>query len=332
MEQQHQFGSLNIWDLLITPIYLFVILALATRYRDRKYPKDHPYHKLYMQGLYLKMAGAIFIGLIYSFYYAGGDTFAYHFHATVINSADSIPTWFKLMWRVSPDSDPKLYEYTTQMLWYREAATFTVARIAAVFGLFNGTHYLPTAILFAYFSFTGVWAMYTTFSRLYPNIAKKLAVAFLFIPSVVVWGSSIFKDTICLFSLGWMTYSLFRMFIQRDFSLKNVGILALCIYLLAVIKIYILIAIMPALMLWLLLTYSKKIRSVGMRWAINLGSVAALSAVFLFSMTYFSAQLDEYSLDKIIAKSQKTQSYLQYMSALQEGSGYNLGDYAPTPA
>ncbi|MDB5195972.1 MAG: hypothetical protein JWP88_342, partial [Flaviaesturariibacter sp.] len=94
MEQQHQFGALNIWDLIITPIYLFVIIALATRYRNKKYPKGHALHKFFLQGLYLKLAGAIFIGLVYTYYYKGGDTYAYHFHATVINSADSISTWF----------------------------------------------------------------------------------------------------------------------------------------------------------------------------------------------------------------------------------------------
>lgn len=327
-----KYNILTIWDLLLTPLFLYVIVSLAKKYRDKHFPEGHIYHKNFLRGLYLKLGGAIFIGLVYAYYYDGGDTFMYHLHARIINSADSIGTWFQLMRQVSPDQDPKLYEYSSQMQWYREASTYTVARIAALFGLINATSYMPIALLFAVVSFSGIWAMYTTFVNIYPKLYKELAIAFLFVPSTVVWGSSIYKDTICMFSLGWITYCMFRIFFNRDFSPKNLAILLVCIYLIAIIKIYILMALLPALTLWLLLTYSKKIKTVFARWIVNLGAVAVLAFGFTFVMRAFAAQLKEYSLENIIAKSKKTQSYILYMSELQEGSGYDLGDYEPTPA
>ena len=113
-------------------------------------------------------------------------------------------------------------------------------------------------MLFAFFSFTGIWAMYRTFVNIYPKLYKSLALAFLFIPSTFVWGSAIFKDTVCMFGIGWLTYTTFRMFINKDFSKKNIFLLVMSFYLVYSTKLYILMAFMPALSVWLLTTIPVK--------------------------------------------------------------------------
>ena len=67
-------------DFIVTPIFIIIILALAyvirpqvTYFNTRKY---------FLPALLLKMFGAIALGLIYQFYYAGGDTFTYHTHGS----------------------------------------------------------------------------------------------------------------------------------------------------------------------------------------------------------------------------------------------------------
>jgi len=156
---------LTIWDLVLSPIYLGIIIFLAKRYRDRKYPVGHPLRDYYLPGLYAKLGGAIFIGLIYQYYYDGGDTYNYFTHAQIINSSlnNSFETWIRLMLGQSPDVHPELYQYTSQMYWYGASSTYTVCRVSAILGLLNGTSYVPTALLFAFVSYTGVWAMYRTF-------------------------------------------------------------------------------------------------------------------------------------------------------------------------
>ena len=277
---------LTIWDLVLTPVYLLVLVAIAKRQRDKRYPVGHPLRKYFLPGLWVKLGGAIFIALVYQFYYGGGDTFNFFRHSQVINSSlsDSFSTWFGLISHQSPDTDPQLYQYTSRLEWYNDPSSYMVAVIGAVFGLMNGTTYLPIALLFAYFSFTGVWAMYRTFVNLYPQLHKELAIAFLFIPSTFVWGSAVFKDTVCMFGLGWMVYTTFRIFVNRDFSSRNLFMLVLSFYLVAVIKLYILLAFLPALGLWLLLTYSHKIRNTGLRWMVNL-FYQDHSRLFLFSQT-----------------------------------------------
>lgn len=256
----------------------------------------------------------------------------YFAHARIINSSldDSFTTWLKVVFRVSPDADPKVYLYSSKLYWYNDSSSYAVASVAALLGLFNGTSYIPIALLFAFFCYSGTWALYRTFVNIYPTLYKPLAVAFLFIPSTFVWGSAIFKDTICMFSLGWMVFTTFRIFIDKDFSIKNIAILIISFYLLAIIKLYILLAFLPALSLWLLMNYSKKIASPGMRWLVNIFFISLTIGGFLFFSEQFAQELNKYSLEKIAKTATVTREWIGYVSDVEGGSGYDLGEIQPT--
>ena len=318
---------LTIWDLILTPVYLLVLSFIAKRQRDKRYPPGNPLRKYYMPGLYVKFAGAIFIALVFQYYYHGGDTYNYFQHSQIINSSlsNSVTVWIELITRSDYSKDPRLYEYVSNLYWYDDPASYSVAVISSIFGLLNGTTYIPIALLFAFFAYTGIWAMFRTFTNIYPALHKQLALAFLFIPSTFVWGSAIFKDTVCMFGLGWMVYTTFRLFINKDFSAKNIILLMLSFYLVAKIKLYIILAFIPALGLWLLLTYSHRIRSAAVRWLVSIFFMGVTVALFLFFSNKFSQELNKYSLDKITKTAEITRSYILQVSG-DEGSGYDLGE------
>lgn len=322
---------LTSWDFLLTPVYLLILVQIAKRQRDKRYPKGHLLRQYYLNGLYVKFAGAIFIALVYQYYYGGGDTFNYFTHAKVVNSAlsDSFSTWLKLIMRQPVEDNPELYQYRVKLEWYTDPSSYTVVTIAALFGLFTGTTYIPTALLFAYFSFTGIWAMYRTFVNLYPMLHKELALAFLFIPSTFVWGSAIFKDTVCMFGLGWLVYTTFRIFINKDFSFKNILLLLLSFYLIYKTKLYILMAFMPALAVWLLTTYSSRVRIAGLRFVLKLAFIAGAAVGFLFFTRIFADELQKYSLENIAGTAAATRDWLTRSSG-DEGSSYDLGTFDPT--
>jgi hypothetical protein len=323
---------LTIWDLVITPVYLVILIFIAKRHRDKHYPVGNPLRKYYLPGLYVKFLGVVFIALVYQFYYGGGDTFNFFDHAKVINSSlnQSFSNWIDLILRKSPDTNPDLYQYTSQLYWYNDTPAYTVSVIAAIFGVLNATSYLPIALLFAFIAYTGLWAMYKTFFRIYPSLHAPLAIAFLFVPSVFVWGSAVFKDTICMFSLGWMTYSTFRIFVHKDFSIRNIFLLSLSFYLIALIKVYIILAFVPALSLWLLLTYSKKIQSPAIRWVMNLVFIGITIGGFLYFTQSFAKELNSYALDNLIKTAEKTKGWIAYVSERDQGSLYDIGQVDPT--
>jgi len=105
--------------------------------------------------------------------------------------------------------------------------------------------------------------------------------------------------------------------------------LGLSFYLIAVIKLYILLAFLPALALWLLLTYSHKIQLIGLRWIVNLLFVGVTIGGFVFFSQRFAADMNKYSLDKVAKTAAETRGWITYASG-DEGSAYDLGEFNPS--
>lgn len=265
------YSSITLSDFIILPFVLMIVYAIAYNYRNKHYRRGHPYRKHFIRGLTLKIAGAIFIGLIYEYYYKGGDTMNYFYQAKIINSSffDSPLKWLNLLLHIPDDYSVGYYQYTSQMMWYSDPASYTVAAIAAFLGLPVFSTYLPIAVIFAGVSFTGMWALFRTFAGLYPKLIHPVAIACLYIPSVLVWGSGIFKDTICLFGLGWLTYGTFQILIKRNYSFANILLTLFSFYIVGRIKVYILIAFMPALLMWILFSYTQNIKSSAVRFFVK---------------------------------------------------------------
>src|SRR4029077_1988039 len=216
---------------------------------------------------------------------------------------ESFVKWINLLFHIPSKYDNNYYNYTSQMGWYSDTASYTVCSITAFLGIFTYNTYLPTAVMFAFISFTGIWALFRTFASLYPHLTRPIAIAILFIPSVFVWGSGIFKDTICIFGLGWLTYGTFRFLVQKDFSFANVLVSILSFFLIARVKLYILLGFAPALIMWIFFNYSQKIRNRSKKIAVKFVMIVIVMGGFLLFMRQFAQQLGKYSLENVVQTS-----------------------------
>jgi hypothetical protein len=323
---------ITLLDYFLLPFYLLIIYLVAIIFRERKYPAGHPWRKYFLPGLTVKIVGAILIGMVYQYYYGGGDTSEYFRHAEVVNSSfdESTGKWFNLIFAIPPWYDTEYTAYTTQLLpWYESPAEYTIVVIASIIGIFTFTTYLPTAVIFGVIAFTGMWALFRTFALKYPAYLKYIAICTLYIPSTIMWGSGIFKDTICMFGLGWMTYGAFRVLIHRDFSPRNIILTIVAFYVVAVIKVYILLAFLPALALWILFTYSHSIANPSTRLGVKVFFVVVALGGFLYFSDKFSQSLGRYSLANVAKTSYVTRTYIKETSG-DEGSGYTLGEFDPS--
>jgi len=325
------YANLSILDFVLLPFFLSIIYAIAYRFRNKNYPHKHPLRKYFIPALTIKIFGALFIGLIYAYYYKGGDTYYFFNQAQVLNSAldDSFGKWINLLLHIPTAQDGNYYGYISRMEWYPDTASYTVVSITAFLSIFTFNTYLPTAVLFAVISFSGVWALFRAFAYLYPFLIRSIAIAILFIPSVFVWGSGIFKDTICIFGLGWLTYGMFRFLVQRDFSLANILVSVLSFFLIARVKLYILLGFAPALIMWIFFNYSQKIRNRSKKIAVKFVMIVIVMGGFLLFMRQFAHELGKYSLENVVQTSRVTGNYIYWISG-DEGSAYNLGDLSPT--
>jgi hypothetical protein len=325
---------ITITDFILLPIYLFVVFIFASYFKNKYYPKNHPLRRYLMPAFTLKIFGAILLGIIYQYYYKGGDTLNYWHQTNIINSSfsDSIGTWFRLITGSAEIYDVDVYKYTTQFYWYGTSSPeYLISIIGAIIGLFTMTTYLPTAVIFAALSFIGVWKMYVVFTKLYPRLTKHLAFAFLFIPSVIFWGSGFMKDTITLTCIGWVTHFFYCIFFENKKIVLNSIFAIFFIYVIFIIKSYIVMAFLPAVLLWGVGLLSYKIKDTRLIIFVRYFLYAsAIAGIALIGGRLQTEMFGQYNVESIGYKSFVTRDYLFRISNEQDGSGYTLGDFDPT--
>ncbi|MBI1343032.1 MAG: hypothetical protein GC171_08875 [Terrimonas sp.] len=328
-----QYITIN--DYLLLPIFLFIVYILAAYYRNKYYPIKHPLRKYFFPAFTVKIVGAIFIGIIYQYYYKGGDTLNYWDHTVTINSSlhDSFNTWFKLITASADPYDTDVFPYTAKMYWYTSPPEYIIASIGAFIGLFTLTTYLPTSIIYAAISFIGIWKMFVVFTKLYPRLEKQMAISFLFIPSVFFWGSGFLKDTLTLSCIGWLVHYFYLIFYENKKIVSNTFKAFFFLYIVFIVKSYIVMAFLPAALLWGMGLLSYKIKDT--KWIIV--SRYMLYGISLVGLLVVGGRMQtqvfgEYNVESLAYKSTVTRDYLLRVSQEQDGSSYSLGDIDPTLA
>jgi hypothetical protein len=312
-------------DLFIAPLYIYLLYICA--YLIKPHVTDKKTAKYFLPGFSVKIIGAIAVGLVYQFYYGGGDTFNFFNHNSIFFEAflDSPKVWIKLIW-MENRFDPEIYHYTSRMRFITDPSSMLVVKIVSVFSLISFNSYLVISCFFATVSYSGLWNLYRTFYNLYPYLYKQLAACILFVPSVFFWGSGLLKDTITIGALGWAVYCVHQIFFIRKNIIINSAIFMISAYLIAGIKVYILLCLMPALIFWIFFKYNSKIKHPFLRF---------MAAPFILVASAFLCYLaidkigegTRYGLDNMAETAKITAEWINYVSEKQGGAAYSLGDY-----
>ncbi|MCZ8353226.1 MAG: hypothetical protein O9340_00715 [Cyclobacteriaceae bacterium] len=314
-------------DFIVTPIYLILLFFISIVVRGRL--SDPVLKRYFLPALWLKVFGAIALGFLYQFYYAGGDTFNYHTYGSRIiweAFTQDVSQGIRLILNETTEKNWDLNQYIYRILFYYDAKSFFIVRIAAIFDLLTFSTYSSTAIFFALFSFLGSWAFFLTFYREFPHLHKWLALAILFIPSVLFWGSGILKDTITLGALGLLTFSIHQIAIKGNRSVGNILLLLISFYLIFSVKKYILMCFLPAAFFWI---YAGRLFSMG-TFVFRILFLPFIIAAALVTGYWGVAKLTEsdqqYSLDAIAKTARITAYDIRYYTGKDAGSGYSLGE------
>jgi hypothetical protein len=282
-----------------------------------------------MQGLLVKVFGGISLGLVYQFYYGGGDTTNYFvFGSSKIYEAflESPSIALKLIFGNNNIYDPETVPFLGSMLYTSDPHSYIIIRIAGLLGIFTFNSYYATTMLFAVISFSGSWVMFLTFYDMMPHLHKKFAIAVFFIPSVFFWGSGILKDSITLSALGWLFYGNYRMIKYKDWSFKTITIILISSYLIQLVKVYILMCYLPSLMIWLFFAYNDSIKSKISRAILKPLMLGIGIAAGLFAGDVITKDNEKYKLSNLTSTAKRTSEWLHYVSVKEGGSVYSLGD------
>lgn len=316
---------LSLRDLLLTPVFLLIIYAIAYGIRPKLTNKLTK--KYFIPGLTLKLVGGIALGLVYEFVYGGGDTARYFHESKVITRAfyRSPDIGIKLLLSHG-EVDPATLPYASQMGWYWASTEFFIVKISGFFGIFCNSTYTVIALLFAFTSFLGMWAMFVTFIKIYPSLHKQFAIAVFYLPSVFFWGSGLMKDSITIGASGILFFGFYKAFIDKKSIISSLIITFIAAYVIAAIKLYILLAFLPPASFWIFTENNHRIKSAALRNILKPLFFGVGIFVAIFGALYLSEGSDRYDIDQIGERTKANAEYLT-SSFVSTGSAYNIGTF-----
>lgn len=322
------FLHMGLQDLFITPVYIILLLGTAYIVAPSVTNKQNRFY--FFTGLIAHFFGALALGMIYQFYYGGGDTFNYFNQSRWIFNAfyDEPIIGLKLLFADGVSHIPEAYNYSQHIWFYGDPHSYMIVRIAGFFDLFTFHTYSSTALWFALFSFSGLWAMYMAVSSMYPHKSRRLALAILFIPSVVFWGSGILKDSITIGALGYLTYACIYLIHFKQRSIKNwiIGLLALI--LIFSIKVYIVICFVPMLFVWFYLLGMRGVKSKPIKIMVAPILLVLFAVAGYVALNQIASESDRYALDQIAERAAINAYDIRYGWGARTGGdgGYDLGN------
>jgi hypothetical protein len=327
-------------DFILTPIYIIFLVAYTKTFVERKY-KNTPIQKYILPALYTRIIGCIASTFMYEYYYGGGDVYSYFAGSLCLDDAliDDPTMGIGMFFNAWEDFTPIQRLYADhyggggQWFFWTESSSI-VCKIGAIVNFFTFRAYLPSALIISYFSFLGCWKLFLVFYDLYPHLKREVAIATLFIPSVFFWGAAgMLKDTIVVAALGYFTYASYNLFIKRRKIFRSIFQLIINLYLMAVIKVYIVIAFLPALIVWVFLIYRAKIKNRTLKALATPVLFAIGFTGAFFAIQKFSESSKRFSSQDILKFAITSQKYMTSRTELSDGSGYDLGeleDLSPT--
>lgn len=315
-------------DLVLAPLFILLVYALANSFVKGRIRKD--LRKYFIPALTLKMFGAIASGLVYQYYYRGGDTMEFYTSASFIYSVfrshpldgihllSAMPVW----------TYPELVQYDFLPFIY-DPTTWTIVRITSFVNLFSFDSYPVISIYFSIFSLYSSWKFFTLLADIYPDdkLIKRFSYCLFYIPSVFFWGSGVFKDTLTLGGLFLVTYHIYQIFILRKLGIGQFLWLFLGLYLMYSIRLFFLIILIPCLGFWLFAEFRDRIIKSDTIKAISFPFLLAISTTVIILGVGRVMSTDE----KLSAEAlqQKAEGFQSWHGSLG-GSAYDLGitDYS----
>ena len=314
---------MNALDFIFFFIYVFIFYVIfAFRRRKLEDPLLKKYHK---QGFWIKCL-ATFAYCIFVVYLSPGDTNGLYYPEG-LNIAKMIlhdPARISLITHKGSDFDESLLLNIANSGYFSEESNFWVSRLVAIFSFFTFGKFMAINLVFSMIAFSGTFRLYRFFYEQYPHLHRQFAIAIIYFPTFVFWSAGILKDPICIGALGWITYCLYSIFYKKKNIVRNIFLLLLFGYLLAVLKVYILVAYLPFFVLYLILKNVNLVRNQFARLAILLIFMVGAVAGSVSVMATIQEALAGYTQKSITQSIKSYQTNYQNQSNLVD-SNFSLG-------
>lgn len=312
-------------DFVVFPFYLLLFAFLFKRLRNNySDPLLKKYHK---QGFWVKVIGCIAFTIFNAYISPGDSTGLYHregvnIYRMILNDFSNID----LLFSEGKDFDETLLKDPGNAGYFKSANNFLISKMVAAFSFLTFGKYMVINLVFALIAFTGAWKLFLFFYEQYPKLHKQFAIAILFLPTFVFWSSGILKDSICVASIGWITYGLYEIFYRKKKIIKNSLIVMVFSYLLIILKVYILISYVPFFILFIILKNVQTVNNLALKYLLAPALILGSMYGFTKALNSYGDELGQFAA-KDITKSIKryNKAYENQANSGSANSNFSLG-------
>lgn len=248
---------------ILLPVAWFCIL-LWTMKRMRLFQTVDIPLRAWRIAFAVKVVAGIALWALYTWYYSDrstSDIYRYFDDASVMyNALHKHPLHYLKMLTGIGGTDTDVQPYYDHMNnWYKGFNhnlyndNRTIIRFNALVMLVSFGYYHVHNVIINFVSLCGLVAVYKTFAADMPGRRWMLASVLVVIPSVLFWGSGVLKEGLVIFALGMLIWH-GRKLAVREGRIGSVMMVLAMIVLLVVSKVYVLLAVVPALIAYVIAT------------------------------------------------------------------------------
>ncbi|MDW7695465.1 hypothetical protein R9C00_27240 [Flammeovirgaceae bacterium SG7u.111] len=167
-----------------------------------KKSKQQSLRKHFWFALVVRVVAGIGLGLVYWFFYKGGDTVTLFGDGVALakyakqNPSDYLHFLFFDVW----EEDQHVY----RILQITNPRAVFMSKAISIVNLLTADNYWLTSVYFSLFSFAGSWFCANKLANTFRSYQSLVAFSFFYFPSFVFWSSGIIKESLLVGSIGFL--------------------------------------------------------------------------------------------------------------------------------
>ncbi|MGN6533869.1 MAG: hypothetical protein ACTHK0_19165, partial [Ginsengibacter sp.] len=150
----------------------------------------------------------------------------------------------------SPEAYSRLLD-DSHSFW-NNLRTNLILKMLSLFNFFSLKSFLINTLFFNFLVFFGIVALYKVFIQIFSESFYQLIICIFLLPSALFFSSEIHRDGLILLSLSMVIYHLFFILNEHRFSGKRISIVVLFLLLIFLLRNFVFITLIPALIAWIL--------------------------------------------------------------------------------
>ncbi|MEO9100423.1 MAG: hypothetical protein ABI267_08885 [Ginsengibacter sp.] len=136
--------------------------------------------------------------------------------------------------------------------FWNNIRSILIAKMLSVFDIFSLKNFWINTLFFNFLIFFGCVALYKVFINLFPKCYYPLIFIIFLLPSALFFSAMIHRDGLIFLSISMIVYHLYFLLNYRSFSKKRILIISLFLILIFLLRNFVFIALISALVAWII--------------------------------------------------------------------------------